>query len=73
MIEEIGLDAEGRVAVTNPEIAARLRRTSAAVRGKPAPAPNTNCETCNTAKGCDGTNDVCHPNTVPNCGCRKIA
>ena len=67
---EIGLDADGRIAVTSTQLAERL----AARRRKPKPTypPNGNCSGCNTVRGCGPVNEECNPNTVPNCGCRKV-
>jgi hypothetical protein len=74
MVEDIGLDGEGRVAVQNPQIAERIRLALAVERQrpKPSPKPNTNCGVCNTVEGCGPLNETCSPNTVPNCGCRKL-
>ena len=72
IVEDIGLDGEGRVAITDPRVAERLRLTLAAKPRKPAPKPNTNCNICNTVEGCGPLNETCSPNTVPNCGCRKL-
>jgi hypothetical protein len=71
-VEDIGLDQAGRVAVMKPEaerlLAARRRKQLT----RP-PIPNTNCqEVCNTASGCGPINKKCNPNTVSNCGCRKL-
>ena len=68
-IEDIGLDGEGRVALTNPQVAERLKILLAAKRPKPPPKPNTNCTGCNTVDGCGPSNSNCQPNTVANCGC----
>jgi len=68
-VEDISVDRRGRVAVTNPRVAERLKAV-AQQRKRPKPkAPNTNCGLCNTVKGCGPTNATCHPNTVSNCGC----
>jgi hypothetical protein len=68
-VQDISLDREGRVTITNPRIGGRLY--AAATRPKPKP-PNTNCSGCNSVKGCGPTNTSCNPtNSVPNCGCKK--
>jgi hypothetical protein len=70
-VQDINVDREGRVIITNPRIARHLN--AAAKTPKAKPAPNTNCNGCNTVAGCGVTNEECHPqNTVPNCGCAKI-
>jgi hypothetical protein len=70
-VQDISVDREGRVSVTNPRIGARLQ-TAMAVK-KPKPKPNGNCG-CNTSPGCNGPDNppdlICQPqNTVTNCGC----
>jgi hypothetical protein len=65
VLEDIALDGEGRVAITNPAVAERLK-VLAAERQKPADKPNVNCGFCNTAKKCSpnppdsGCNVWCH-------------
>jgi hypothetical protein len=68
-VQDISVDREGRVTITNPRIAGRLH--AAAKTPKPKPTPNTNCSGCNTVEGCGGENLICKPqNTVSNCGCK---
>jgi hypothetical protein len=69
--EDIYVDEQGRVIITNPEIAKWLRGVAAAP-GKPK--PNTNCSGCGAtnAKNCkpnvvDGCGSVV--NAMPNCAC----
>jgi hypothetical protein len=71
-VQDISVDREGRVTITNPRIAGRLSAAAAVKKPKPKPKPNTNCAGCNTVKGCGGEpNLMCQPqNTVPNCGCK---
>ena len=69
MMEDIGLDGEGRVAITNRHVTEHLR-VKLAGRGPSNPkgdAPNTNCLGCNTVENC-GTIVV---NTVKGCGGTK--
>jgi hypothetical protein len=70
MMEDIGLDGEGRVAIRNPHVTEGLR-VKLAGRGGRGPskeeAPNTNCLGCNTVENC-GTIVV---NTVKGCGKTK--
>jgi hypothetical protein len=70
-VQDINVDREGRVTITNPRIDGRVY----AAAKRPKPKPNTNCVRCNTVKGCGGDpNLICEPNnTVQNCGCTKIA
>jgi hypothetical protein len=74
VIADIALDGEGRIAITSRELAERIAVARAAKRREkaPKPTPNTNCSGCNTVKGCGPINEECNPNTVPNCGCRKL-
>jgi hypothetical protein len=71
-VQDINVDREGRVIITNPQIARQLNAAVTAKRPKPKPKPpNTNCNGCNTVPGCGGENMLCGPqNTVPNCGCK---
>lgn len=71
-IEDVLVDGDGRVTITNPRVAERLKLVAETKRRKPAPTPNTNCSICNTVKGCGPVNKECSPNTVSNCGCRKL-
>jgi hypothetical protein len=66
-LEDIALDGEGRVAITNPAVAERLK-VLAAQRRKGKEAPNTNCGLCNSVKGCQ-QNTGC--NSVAGCGSKK--
>jgi hypothetical protein len=75
--DDLRLDGEGRVAITNPAVAAQLIVAAAVkrrpVRRRPAKeGPNANCGYCNTVDGCSPENLRCNPNTVANCGCRKL-
>jgi hypothetical protein len=70
IVEDIGLDGEGRVAIKDPGVAERLRLALAAKRQKTRPKgpkgppkPNTNCNGCNTVEGCGPLNETCSPNT----------
>jgi hypothetical protein len=68
-VQDISVDREGRVTITNPRIGGRVYAT--AKRPKPPQMPpNSNCQ-CNTVKGCAPINEKCFPpsNTTPNCGC----
>ena len=58
-IQDVNVDPEGRITITNPRIAERLHVAAAA---KPKPQPNINCGGCNTVKGCGPLNNA------PNCG-----
>jgi hypothetical protein len=69
-VEDLLLDREGRITLTNTMVAERLKLVAKLERQKPRPAPNTNCSVCNTVKGCGPVNRQCTPNTVSNCGCR---
>ena len=71
-IEDIGLDGEGRVAITNPQVAERLKVAVGSRRREPTSAPNTNCAGCNTTKGCGPLNTKCNPNTVSSCGAKSL-
>jgi hypothetical protein len=66
-VQDLSLDRDGRVRITNAAMAGRLH--AAAVTPKPKPKPNTNCKGCNNVKGCGGSNVDCTPNTAPQCGC----
>ena len=70
-IQDISVDGEGRIIITNPRIAGRLHAAAAVRKGgpRPKPSPNTNCATCNTVQGCGPLNESCTPNVVANCGC----
>ena len=61
--DQLSVDEEGRVVITDPEIAERLRRAAAAKKPQPAPPPNGNCGGCNTVSGCGDTT-----NTSNGCG-----
>jgi hypothetical protein len=67
-VEDIGLDREGRVTITNLQITRRLH--AATMTSKSKPKPNTNC-TCNNSKDCGSKGNVtgCHTNSYPQCGC----
>jgi hypothetical protein len=54
-VEAVGVDAEGRVTFADADAAAY--RAMAAIKTKPIP-PNTNCNICNTVKGCGPVNTV---------------
>jgi hypothetical protein len=72
-VQDISVDREGRITITNPRIVGRLHAAAAVKTPKVKELPNSNCNGCNTSKGCGPTNDKCGPaNTVPNCGCTKI-
>lgn len=51
----IEVDADGRVTVENAHAAAAAR---AAYLNRPLTGANTNCKSCNTAKGCGPLNGV---------------
>jgi len=72
LLASFAVDAEGRVRLSDPELAAPW--TNAVSSAKPAPKPNTNCHPCNVSKGCTPTaNNTCHPvNSTPNCGCQSL-
>jgi hypothetical protein len=63
-VEDIQLDGEGRIAITDPQAVQGLKVVLAARRNKPKPRPkpNTNCFGCNATQFCGG-----HLNTGPNC------
>lgn len=50
--EDITVDEEGRVVVTNPEVAEQLREAAAAGAGGAGGGTNSNCHGCNSAAGC---------------------
>jgi hypothetical protein len=65
-LDDISVDEEGRVMITNPQIAERLRAAVPAAR----PRPNTNCgPQCNPA--CTPNTANCGCNNTPNCGCSR--
>jgi hypothetical protein len=71
-VQDISVDREGRVTITNPEIGGRLQTAMAVKKPKPM-EPNKNCAVCNTVAGCGPLNKDCRPiNSVANCGCKKI-
>lgn len=55
--EDIGMDEQGRIIITNPQVAERLRAAAARAKPKPKNGPNTNCHGCTPQ------------NVTPNCGC----
>jgi len=64
----LDVDAEGRVTVADSDAAVRW---ASAISTKPTapPAPNTNCNGCNTVAGCGGVNEWCGPvNVAKHCG-----
>jgi hypothetical protein len=68
-VQDICLDREGRVTITNPRIGGRLKAAVAAnnPKPKPKPKPNTNCGSCNTVEGCGPPpNKSCRPQNT-NC------
>jgi hypothetical protein len=72
-VQDISVDQEGRVTITNPRIGGRLYAAAKRPKPKPEPEQNTNCALCNSTEGCGPTNKHCRPiNTVANCGCEKI-
>jgi hypothetical protein len=52
----VDIDSEGRVTLADP--IARTHWLGAVSREKPKPVPNTNCNGCNTVKGCGPINTV---------------
>jgi hypothetical protein len=53
-LEDIGIDEEGRVIITNPEVAEQVRTAS-------TPELRPINDLCNTVAGCGGvTNDHCN-------------
>jgi hypothetical protein len=68
VMEDIGLDGEGRVAITNRHVTENSR-VKLAGRGpsNPKDVPNTNCFGCNTIENCGNTT----VNTVKGCGGTK--
>jgi hypothetical protein len=70
-VQDINVDREGRVSITNPRIGGRVYAAAKKSKPKPPPGPNTNCKGCNAVPGCGTTNEQCGPtNTKPNCGCK---
>jgi hypothetical protein len=58
-LEDLTVDEEGRVIITNPELAEQLR---AAAQPRAKPAPN-NCPSNNVAGGCPINTGSCPTNT----------
>jgi hypothetical protein len=54
--EDVRVDEQGRIIVTNPQVAERLRAVAA--KPKNGTVPNGNCNGCSPI------------NNVPNCGCQ---
>ena len=71
-VQDINVDQDGRVSITNPWIAGRLHAAAAVKRPVPKEPSNSNCNGCNTVKGCGPQNSVCPINTVKDCGGTKI-
>jgi hypothetical protein len=69
-VQDINVDREGRVTITNPGIAGRLH--AAATKRRVREAPNTNCQGCNAVAGCGESNSLCPVNTVKSCGGTKV-
>jgi hypothetical protein len=62
----LDVDAEGRVMIS---AAIATHWADAVVTQKPKPIPNTNCNGCNTVKGCAPLNADCGPiNVAKGCG-----
>ncbi len=65
-VDDLSIDNNGRMIVTNPQLAGVLEAAKRVERDKPAPAPaptkpvvpNTNCNNCNTVAGCGPINSV---------------
>ena len=62
-VDDLGIDNNGRLILTNPQLAGALEAAKRLERDKPAPpkpAPpvNTNCNGCNAVTGCGPTNNV---------------
>jgi hypothetical protein len=74
-VDDISVDRDGRITITNPRFAGRLHAAVVTKKKEKPPPPNTNCTgTCNSTKGCGPTNQTCSPtNVVPNCGCTAKA
>jgi hypothetical protein len=72
-VQDISVDREGRITITNPRIFGRLHAAAAVKTPTTTAKPrNINCAGCNTTEGCGPLNKACNPtNTVPNCGCTK--
>jgi hypothetical protein len=72
-VQDISVDRDGRVSITNPWIAGRLHSAAAIKRPAREEPENGNCSGCNTVKGCGPTNNTtCPVNTTPHCGVTKI-
>jgi hypothetical protein len=73
-VQDISLDRDGRISITDPRITGRLH--AAVKRPKPPKAPtapdNANCNGCNTVDGCAPHNFSCSTNSVKGCGGTKI-
>jgi hypothetical protein len=68
VMEDIGLDGEGRVAITNPRVAEHLKIALATRRRSgPLDKPNTNCG-CNVVAHCGDT----IVNAVERCGAKVL-
>jgi hypothetical protein len=52
VVDDISLDGEGRVAVTNPRLTMRLKTVSASKRVQQSRAVNGNCLGCNAVDKC---------------------
>jgi hypothetical protein len=52
VVDDISLDSEGRVAVTNPRLTMRLKTVSAAKQFQRSRAANGNCFGCNAVDKC---------------------
>ncbi len=64
-VDDLGIDSNGRLIVTNPQFGRGLDAAKRLEREKPRPKPpptNLNCNLCNTVKGCGPLN------TVKGCG-----
>jgi hypothetical protein len=71
-VQDISVDRDGRVSITNPWMASRLH-AAVAIKTPAREATNTNCNGCNTVKGCgETTNSTCPVNTVNRCGGLQI-
>jgi hypothetical protein len=54
----IDVDSEGRVTLADAGARARWLSAASREKTKPEPLPNTNCDGCNTVKGCGPINMV---------------
>jgi hypothetical protein len=73
-VQDISVDGDGRVSITNPWIAGRLHAAAAIKRPARDEPSNGNCNGCNAVRGCGpSTNSSCPVNSLNTCSGREIA